>query len=217
LLKSHQRSQIEPLPVGNIAATDILAPEDLKIEDALETERQRDKAALSVLPVFDYNPKAGREVIGNIKQIFNIGREAEPDAKPEQIIQKIQDETGISLDDEQFGVLLKHRFNFELEKLMTDHFEVVMSSGVVSSRNQLLKFGATGIARRDLKNNNEMVVSDLSPIRDLITARAQLRSDKFILPAEYDAHQKKLLAEILGSLLVPNLDYNDTETEARRE
>ncbi len=217
LLRSHQRSQIEPLPAGSAAATDIFAPEDLKIEDPLETERLRAQAALSVIPVFDYNPKAGREMTGNIRKLFTIGRDATPDVTAEQLIAKILEETGITLDAEQINALMKHRFNFELEKLMTDHFESVISSGVVSSRNQLIKFSATGIVRRDVKNNNEMVVTDLSPIRDLITARAHIRSDKFTLPVEYDAREKKLFADILGSLLIPNLDYNDAETETRRE
>ena len=217
LLRSHQRSQIDVLPVGSTATADILAPEDLKIEDPSETERLRSQAALSVIPVYDFNPKIGREMLGNIKQLFTLGREAEPDVKPEQLIETIQGSTGIALEDEQISALLKHRFNFELEKLMTDHFESVMSSGIVTSRSQLNKYSATGIIRRDLKNGNEMVVTDLSPIRDLLTARAQIRSDKFILPAEYDAREKKLFADILSTILVPNLDYNDAETETRRE
>src|SRR5262249_1530799 len=147
LLRGSQRPQVEPLPAGTTAAADIFAPEDLRIEDPLETERLRAQAAASILPVFDYNPKAAREVTGSIKRMFIIGREAEPDVRPEQLIAKIQEETGIVLDDEQLGALSKHRFNFELEKLMTDHLESVMSTGVVSSRNPLMKFGATGISR----------------------------------------------------------------------
>src|SRR5687768_13558882 len=57
LLRDYQRPQIEPLPAGSVAAYDIIAPDNLQVEDATETKRLRDQAASSLQPVFDYNPK----------------------------------------------------------------------------------------------------------------------------------------------------------------
>jgi putative nucleotidyltransferase with HDIG domain len=216
LLRSYQQPPIDLLPVGTIAVSDILAPEDLKVADPEETERVRAQALAKVLPVFDYKPKAARDVRGGIEQMFAIGRATGPDVPNDQLNDKIQQEVGIFLDDEQLSLLLKHRFNNELEKLMIDHLESVMAAGVVSNRSQLVKFAATGIVRRDTRSNNEMALTDLSPIRDLITARAQLRSEKLVWPADYDAKERKFFGEILGSLIVPNLEYNEAETEARR-
>jgi putative nucleotidyltransferase with HDIG domain len=216
LLRGYQRNQVDALPVGAIANSDILAPEDIKVSDPEETERLRAQAVGQVLPVFDYKPKAARDVRGSIEQMFTIGRSAEPATSLEDLDNKIQQEAGIFLDDEQLKTVSKHRFNFELEKLMIDHLESVMGNGVVSNRSQLVKYATTGILRRDMRSNNEMPVTDLAPIRDLITARAQLRSEKIIWPADYDANERKLFGEILGSLIVPNLEYNEAETEARR-
>src|SRR5438128_7842158 len=51
LLRDYQRPLIQQLPVGSVAAADIIAPEDVKIEDTAETRRLRDQAAASVLLV----------------------------------------------------------------------------------------------------------------------------------------------------------------------
>jgi putative nucleotidyltransferase with HDIG domain len=71
--------------------------------------------------------------------------------------------------------------------------------------------------RHDAKSGQEIVINDLSSIHDKITANAQLRSEKILWPADYDLRERKLLGEILGSLIVPNLEYNETLTQARRE
>jgi putative nucleotidyltransferase with HDIG domain len=216
LLRNYQQPQIDALPAGSIAPSDIIAPQDLRVADPEETERLRAQAVAKILPVFDYKPKPARDVRGSIEQMFTIGRSAEPDIAIDQLNDKIQQDAGIFLDDEQLTALIKHRFNFELEKLMIDHLESVMGTGVVSSRSQLVKHAATGILRRDTRSDTETPLTDLSPIRDLITARAQLRSEKLVWPADYDARERKFFGEILGALIVPNLEYNEAETEARR-
>src|SRR5581483_9438783 len=35
--------------------------------------------------------------------------------------------------------------------------------------------------------------------------------------ADYEARERKLMGEVLGSLIVPNVEYNETETQRRRE
>jgi putative nucleotidyltransferase with HDIG domain len=91
-----------------------------------------------------------------------------------------------------------------------------MMNGVVTSRTQISRLGSAGFMRRDLKSAQEQLIGDLSAVRDLITARAALRSEKLTWPAEYSPRDRSLLGEILGALLVPNLSYNETESEARR-
>jgi putative nucleotidyltransferase with HDIG domain len=214
-LLHYQRPQIELLPEGAIAPADVIAPENLKVEDLAETARRRAQAAASVLPVFDLLPRVMRDVRASVEQMFAAGRVADTVGR-KSLIERIEQASGVILDDQQLEVLLKHRFNSELEKLMIDHLEAVMAGGVVSSRSQLLKLVGSGIVRRDVRTNQETVITDLSFIHDLITARAALRSDRLIWPVEYDAQDRRLLGEILGSLIVPNLLYNDAETESRR-
>jgi len=216
LLRDYQRTPIEQLPAGSVATKDIIAPDDLKIEDVGETKSLRDQAAASVLPVFDFNVRSGRDSINSLEQLFVIGREASVDASPEDLHDKFEEEVGIPLDPDQITLLKKHRFSTELERLMTEHIESVMMNPVVSSRSQFRRFGASGITRRDLKTGLEVKITDLNSIRDKLTASASLKSEKLIWPAEYNPNDRRLLGEILGSFIVPNLEYNEPETEKRR-
>src|SRR5262245_43353155 len=89
LMRSYQRTRIPQLAAGTVAPMDILAPEDLKIEDKEETERLRMQAAATVLPVFDYTPRATRDVRGLIERMFVIGRAADPEITLDQLSEKI--------------------------------------------------------------------------------------------------------------------------------
>ncbi len=216
LLRDYQRPRVEQLPAGSVASAEIIAPEDLKIEDTAETKLLRDQAAVQVLPVFDFNVRIAREARSTLEQLFAMGRETPLDATVEDLHDKIEEGIGIPLDPDQISLLKKHRFSSELERLMTEHIESVMLMPVVGSRSQFRRFGASGIIRRDLKSGQEVVVTDLTSVRDKMTASASLKSEKLIWPAEYSVNDRKMLGEILGSLIVPNLEYNEAETEKRR-
>jgi cyclic-di-AMP phosphodiesterase PgpH len=216
LLRDYQRPRIDQLPAGSVASSDIVAPEDLRIEDPAETKLLRDQAVASVSPVFDFNIRVAREATTSIAQLFASGREAPSTATVEDLHDKIEEEIGIPLDPDQIRLLQRHQFSAELEQLMIDHLETVMMIPIVNSRSQFRRLGASGIIRRDSRTGQEVVVTDLASIRDKLTASASLRSEKLVWPAEYDARDRAMLGEVLGSLIVPNLEYNEAETERRR-
>jgi putative nucleotidyltransferase with HDIG domain len=216
LLRDYQRPRVEQLPAGNVAAADLIAPEDLKVEDPAETKLLRDQAGASVLPVFDFNNKTARDAIASLEQMFAAGRTLPADATAEDFHEKIEEEIGIPLDPDQINLLIKHRFNPDLEHLMEGHLESAMMAPIVSSRSQFRRMGANAFVRRDPRSGQEVIVTDMTSIRDKLTASAALRSEKLIWPAEYDLRDRSMLGEILGSLIVPNLEYNEAETEKRR-
>lgn len=216
LLRNYQRPQVDPLPIGEVAQTDIIAPHDLKVEDAEETSRRRALAVQGVFPVYDYNPRVMRDVRNSIEKMFKIGRETDSAVPPEELRQTIEEQTGIIVDHEQLDTLQRHYFNKELERLMVDQIESVMVLGVVDRRSQLVRVAPNGIHRRDVKTQEESVITDISSIHDLITARAALRSDKLLLPVDYNASERKQIGEILGSIIISNMAYNEDDTEARK-
>jgi putative nucleotidyltransferase with HDIG domain len=216
LLRNYQRAPIEQLPAGAVAGADIISPEDLKITDLEETKRLRDQAASSTLPVFDFHIKAARDATGVVEELFASGREAGTGAKPDQLQAYIEERIGVPLEADQVGALMRHRFSAELEHLMVDQLESVMMTPIIASRSQFRRLGATAIVRREPRSGQEFMVTDLSTIRDKLTAGALLRSEKPGWPVDYNAGDRKLLGEVLGALIVPNLDYSEAETEARR-
>jgi len=216
LLRDYQRPSVEMLQTGSVAAKDIIAPIDLKVEDAAETRRQREQAAAYVLPVFDFNARTAVEARKSLEQMFKLGRDASPNATVEDLHDLIEENVGIPLDPDQINLLAKYRFSAELEHLMVEHIESAMMMPIVGSRSQFRRMGATAILRRDTRSGQEVVITDLGSLRDKLTASAALKSEKLIWPAEYDLTARKILGEILGSLIVPNLEYNEAETEQRR-
>jgi hypothetical protein len=214
-LLHYQQHHIPPLEPGAVANEDIIAPADIKVEDAAETARRRAEAESKVLPVFDYIARSTREAVSRIEQLFAVGRNSQNQTE-EQLLESIERATGLILDRELLAALSKRRFSAELEKLLITHLESALASGVVLSHNQLIKLGPLGITRRDPRSGQEVTITDLSHIRDIITARAALRSEKIAWPAYYDRRERLLFGELLGSLVVPNLIYNEAETEARR-
>jgi cyclic-di-AMP phosphodiesterase PgpH len=217
LLRDYQRPLIQQLPVGSVAAADIIAPEDVKIEDTAETRRLRDQAAASVLLVFDFNPKGARDAVASLQELFAAGREAGAGVSIDDLHGQIEERSGIALEPEQIAVLARHRFSPELEQLMIEHLESVAMSPIISSRSQFRRLGAVAIMRRDVRSDQETVVSDLGSINDKLTASASLRSEKLVWPADYEPRERKLMGEILGSLIVPNIEYNESETQHRRD
>jgi putative nucleotidyltransferase with HDIG domain len=216
LLIHYRRVAIAPLAPGTVVQSDIIAPETLKVQDVQETSRLRQQAASAVLPIFDYNSRADKDATGVINVVFQAGRADEGRSTADQLSSSFEEQTGLLLDQDQVSVLVRHRFDPELESLMSAHLENVMMNGVVSSRTQINKLGSTGFIRRDQKNGQEQPISDLGSVRDLITARAALRSEKMDWPSAYSARERSQLGEILSSLLLPNLSYNEAESEARR-
>ena len=216
LLRDYQRPRVEQLAAGTVASADVVAPENMRIEDVAETKSLREQAAANVLPIFDFNVRTSREARNTLDQLFLLGREAPLNAAVEDLHDKIEEEIGIALDPDQIILLKKHQFSAELQRLMTGHLESVMLMPVVGSRSQFRRFGTSGITRRDLKTGQEAKITDLSSVRDKLTAAAALKSEKLIWPADYSSKDRKLLGEILGSLIVPNFEYNDAETEKRK-
>src|SRR5262252_7984101 len=155
LLIHYRRVVIVPLAPGTVAQSDIIAPETLKAQDVLETSRQRQQAASTVLPIFDYNSRADKDAIGVINAVFQAGREAQGRSTADQLSSIFEQQTGLLLDQDQVSVLIRHKFDPELEGLMSAHLENTMMNGVVSSRTQINKLGSTGFIRRDQKNSQE--------------------------------------------------------------
>jgi cyclic-di-AMP phosphodiesterase PgpH len=217
LLLHYQKTVVPTLAPGSIATEEVIAPESVRTEDVDETTRERQQAVASIKPVFDFNPHAAKDASALINQIFAAGLQTGPSTSPDQLRASLEEATGLTLDSDWVSVLAAHNFDPELEKLLVDHLEVTLMNGVVGNRGQLERRGATGLVQRDTRTGQEITVTDLASIRDLITARAALRSDRMDWPAEYSARERSLLGELLGSLIVPTLTYNEAETEARKQ
>lgn len=126
------------------------------------------------------------------------------------------------LDDVDFEALVSARFSPPLEQAalsLVDHAYQAQTL-VASSREELSRVGANGIAVRDLAGFSEQVHPVNAPtVMDVREAQVDL--DRFAVPANVLPDQPGLLRQAVLRLvkrqLRPNLTINQAETTARRQ
>jgi len=224
------------------------ATRDYEIADNALTEQHRQEARTAVPTVYDYNPQVAREVRLAIKEAFAEMREAsaapvdevqpkkrhsaeaekaEVDARMRAGRPRFQERlfgrtTEPPLDDVDFEALVSARFSPPLEQAalsLVDHAYQAQTL-VSSSREELNREGAHGIAVRDLAGFSEQVHPVNAPsVMDVREAQADL--DRFAVPANVLPDQPGLLRQAVLRLVKrqvrPNLTINLAETTARRQ
>ena len=74
--------------VGDVVQKDIKAPKDFLIEDKEVTQKRREKAARSVLMIYDLDDTLSAKLAGRITQAFEYMRDLSSPSKPDTTDQK---------------------------------------------------------------------------------------------------------------------------------
>jgi len=226
--------------LGDVADRDIKASRDFLVEDLELTEKNRQEAVRSVLPVYDFDP-TGTDMAAKIREAFESGRgylsksielsyayDSGSLASEKALADHLEAANSFKsrffegLDTPYDGglidVFMKNGFSPEAEKaaitLITDLFQI----GVVSNKKMLMNQGGKGIVLHDIHNGKETTVTDLDQFYDLKTAGEMVESSgealiRSIKPKELAQTVMKLAA----SLVKPNLTFNNRETALRKE
>ena len=105
-----------------------------------------------------------------------------------------------------------------MEDRINRTLDAVLRNGIVDDQSwpQFLQSQRKGITVRDNTTSAERTFSEAYMVRNRTAAREYLRqfNQEF---SDLSAADRKLLLDYLDTLLVPNLIYNQTETERRRE
>ena len=225
LISSQQSIRTYDYSVGDVVEADIAAPIELRVPDPETTARRRDEARAAVLDVYDFDPFAWREPVASLNALFAWGREQVVDAsswseldrdRRTQLISEADAVLGLMLPDGLIGPAWDEGFTAETElsaeRLLRNHVQhsLLGTTQVVSlGRNNAIRL-------RDIADQDERVLDDLSDIADLETARGRVRR-QVMEAIEADAELEDALAALLGKLLLPNLTYNSNETQSRRQ
>lgn len=128
-----------------------------------------------------------------------------------------QEVLGLTVEKEDFELVEAMGFTKPLEEKLKLVVVPIMSKGVVSSFEPLSLVKETGIVVRNVKNQQERLVSNLSTFHDLAEARkiakAQILSSKKI----FGKKSAVVFSSWASGLISPNLTFNKNETEARKE
>ena len=206
------------LEEGEIASTDITSPLDLNIEDTETTSKRRAEAEEAVLPVYALDENSFLNTEERIRQIFEFGRDwlkntATP-AKTAELQKAVVEKFDLEIPAQELDSLVRSNFSPEVQETLISLIGRVSSQGLIISKNLFIrKEPERGlILMRGPASERPIQVDE---ILDLTEGRERFASD--VEKLEISTRNKRLLVGLAQVLLRPNVTFNRTETEARKE
>lgn len=227
--------------LGDVAERDIKAPRDFFIEDLAGTEKKRQQAAESVLTVYDHNTAMIDTLRENVEGAFGmmhegsevVGTIAAEERAPEPVEsadipaeeasrwvwqQKdaFEKKLGITVSTGAFTVLDKEGFSREIPTLIIGILDRILSNGVVSNKELLMRDADRGIILRTVDSVEEKTVHKLEQFYGLDQAKGMVRVVGKPLLADLNYTTSNLVVDFTQRLIQPNITLNRRETEERK-
>ena len=216
--------------VGEVAAVDIKAPNDIELLDEDATRQRREVEREKVPPVYDLVVGLFATERGRIQDLFEAGRAAlkrtgqappadgrrAPRMEGEDLA-RLRTALPVFVPDEALGVLAAHGFSERLQEAALVSHAAALQGKVVSHKVGL-HAPEEAIIIREVGPGalRESPFTRVSQIRDWEEARAALKSRLEAEAPELKAAERDAVEQFLESFVVPNLSYNASETERRR-
>jgi putative nucleotidyltransferase with HDIG domain len=205
--------------VGDVAGFDIKASQDLLVEDKIATELRKQEVEASVLSVYDFNEKIALDLERKIRLGFQVMRgdlkKRIGEQNPKEARHKLGKIWGIELTPGEFQSLVKDRFSGSFENALIQLIQSVEAVGVVDSKLALMNEQGKRILVRKLPSRQEFKIQAVDRFPDLDEARDQLeKRAAFILVGNQRAF-RSLAVSLAQKMIVPNLSFNNVETQDR--
>ncbi len=230
--------------LGDVVERDIKASRDFFIEDRMATEKNRQQAMADVLTVYDLDANLAQALTRNVKQAFDDLRgviESERSnplqelALPSQTGQILPDKAkpsaqtliwekqaqfeetiGIRVSKGAYQALAQEAFSADIADLIVKILTSILTNGVVTNKEILLKEQDKGILLRDVTTKNERIVYNLNQFYGLNQAKALVRSISQLDLQDLDYTLKNLVVDFVQELIQPNITLNRSETQERQ-
>lgn len=230
--------------VGGIATQDIRADQNYEIVDVDATNKLKEEATLSTLPVYDYDMRMVDNRIVKIGETFSKAREIlykgesnqadDKNKKPvrlsdedeERLSQMFLFQLGLVLDDSSYKSIRKDGFSEELEKALSSIVEHVQKKRVIQDTSELELISNKAIVLRILDgqtSTEEQVITKFDHIIGLQIAQKMfdakdVSSIQKKMNLEFINQDKvKLAIKLYPEFIQTNMTINRVETETRRE
>jgi len=207
------------LKEGEIASSDIVAPEDLTIEDKETTRKRKNEAEKAVFPVYNFDQNVFLNTEERIREIFNLGREWLKE-KPvttkriEEFKEEILDKFGLEFSSLDINSLIKIKFAAEIEESLINLLGKIFPRGTVLSEN-LFIHGEQERGFTLIKSPESEKITKINEIFDIKKSKQRLTEE--INKIELNQRDKSLLISLSHLFISPNITYNKVETELRKE
>lgn len=202
---------------GDIAAMDIKAPRDMLIADQGLTEQKRIEAGQAILPLYDYDPAVGRELTDRLNQAFDLltGGSQDP---PSLDKRKLDTETllGLGLDGKQFSTLMLLASTPDLRAPLQQGLMEALSAKFVANLQLFQQDRERGVMVRNLVSSTEQQLADLTTVIGVGEMRERVQGSIKKLN-QISKADSKVLVDLVGLMIRPNLTFNKNETEERKK
>ncbi len=238
LLSNQFRISFPDYAEGEIALSDIRTPIDLNMPDREATARRTEEAVRAVLPVYDFDSTSSLQVREMVEYAFSNARETlfsyireeynynrnSSDSFEEFLDSSSELENELldflemmeanipSLDIEMNRQFLRTGFSTDIENAILSVVVNLQKRRIVANLEQLMK--STAIMIRDINSGREEEVRQFDNITGISEIEAVV-ADSFRKVDNRKLRQSCI--EYATHLVHPNITYNKTETERRKE
>ncbi len=201
--------------LGQIADENVRAFENAVYEDADATAIKRMETEKNIPAVYQLDSDRIFEWKKTISSAFSEARKIlSKNDNDRDALELLQDKIKV-FPRKIAAVLLKHRFNTDLERRILKIVDAVLRDGIIEDRERFLKNQKTGIIIRDRSYPFEHPIVDANLARDLPAAKEYLRQFHLDL-VDLSPRDETILVEYLENGLFPTLVSNEKETTSRR-
>lgn len=223
--------------LGDIALKNIKSPRDFLIEDEESTNQRIKEAEKDFIVVYDFDPNLSGEIQTRLTSSFTLMRDlykeidykikSENTAKTtktnlasfsKQINANRKEFQKILTDinDEEFRVLERYRFNKRIEKYIGTLINVPLENEIVGNKELLHKEKGRGIIIRNIETKEEVKVKDISSIIGIKDAKKVMEANSNKIPGNIPDSLRNTVMAISQGLIEPNLTFNKNETARRK-
>ena len=229
--------------LGDVAERDIKSPRDFFIEDQAATEINRRQSVDNVLTVYDYDSDLFRVMTRKVAAVFAEMRaaadvqdnpqtqqpnsngssgamtDAADNPSKSAIADKrkyLEEKLTIRVTEGAYNALEKAEFSIEISDLINRILQEILSNGVVTNKEILLKESEKGIILRNVSTKKEQKLNQLKKIYGLDQAKTMVRIVGQPLLSELDYGLLNLVVDFVQRLIQPNITLNRSETQERK-
>lgn len=206
------------LQVGEISSSDIVAPADLTIVDKETTEKRKQEAEETVLPVYNFDKNIFLNTEEKIRNFFSSGQEWIQKPVSTKRIETFQKETldtyGVEISASTIRALARTKFSSTIEETLINLIGKVSEEGIVLSKNLLIHGEQEKGLTLQLSPDKEKNVQ-VNAILDIEQSKQRLSEELENLDlAQAD---KSVLTSLSHIFISDNLRYNKIETDRRKQ
>ncbi len=202
---------------GDIASRDVKAPRDMLLPDQPLTGKKQQEAVRAILPLYDFDPRVGRETADRVAEIFSrLSAERQHGGSMARFALEGENDLGLGLSEEEINRLARLAGRKDLEMELRPILLSVASQYIVGNLQVFQTGWERGVIVRDLVSQKEETVNETRRVVGIGNALDQVGT-ALKKPGGLSSEDRKILLTLVQTLLRPNLTFNQNETEKRRQ